>query len=348
MEDKMKRFILFSIIFLLINIFTVSANPVEPKYFSEIQFRESGWIIEFFGSGLYPQPDSIYITSKSDTAYLKPGCLIPYDYCLLTNDSLMSNLEIDPMNDTISLYLNIYDYGFPDDQMILGTITFDSSQSLSRKLEYGIPGTDFWYIDSSPTLGFENDTENAMGVINFQILDNTGIPIPDVGLYRGIRFDGSTWGDSIFIYTDSLGVLVYNAYARNNYFIFIKDGYINTDTLFFVAPDSIYNITLIMIPEVQGIEISSRQLASRYYLSPAYPNPFNSSTNFHYTLPEDGFVILSVFSLTGNLVAELFKGYHYAGNYRVNWNADDIPSGIYLINLTSNRSSLQRKCALLK
>jgi len=345
MEDKMKRFILFSIIFLFINNLDVSANPVEPKYFSEIQFRESGWIIELFIMDL-SRPDSIYITSKSDTAYLKPDCLIPYDYCLLTNDSLLSNLEIDPTNDTISIY--IHDYGFPDDQMILGTIPFDSSQSLSRKLEYGITGTDFWYVDGSPTLGFENDTVNAMGVINFQILDNTGIPIPNVGLYRGIRFDGSTWGDSIFVYTDSLGVLVYNAYARNNYFIFIKDGYINTDTLFFVAPDNIYNITLIMIPEIQGIEISSRQIASRYYLSPAYPNPFNSSTNFHCTLPEDGFVILSVYSLTGDLVADLFKGYRYAGNYRVSWNAGDIPSGIYLINLTTRNRSIQQKCILLK
>jgi len=347
MEDKMKQFVLFIVISLFIIKLEVSANPVTPKYFSEIQFRESGWIIELFIMDLSAQPDSAYITSKSDTAYLKPGCLIPYDYCLLTNDSLLSNLEIDPMNDTISLYLNIYNISFPDDQMIIGKLPLEPSQSLCRKVGDSYT-PDIWYIDNSPTLGFENDTVNAMGNIQFNVIDTPGSPIPFVDIYLGIRFDGSTWGDSIIITTDSVGFIDYHYYATTKYFKFLKDGYIEKDTVLMLYPDSIITATITLEPAGQGINNSETQIASNFYLSRAYPNPFNNSTNFHYTLPEDGFVILSVFSLTGGLVAELFKGYRYAGNYRVNWNAGDIPSGIYLINLTTRNRSIQRKCILLK
>ena len=343
----MKQFVLFIVISLFIIKLEVSANPVEPKYFSEIQFRETGWIIELFTMNLYPQPDSIYITSKSDTAYLKPGCIIPYDYCLLTNDSLLSNLEIDPTNDTISIYLNIYDYGFPDDQMILGTIPFDSSQSLCRKAGDAYT-SDIWYVDNSPTLGFENDTVNATGNIQFDVIDTPGSSIPFVDIYLGIRFDGSTWGDSIIITTDSVGFIDYHYYATTKYFKFLKDGFIEKDTVLMLYPDSTITATITLESTGQGINNSETQIASNFYLSRAYPNPFNSSTNFNYSLPEDGFVILSVFSMTGGLVAELFKGYRYAGNYRVNWNAGNISSGIYLINLTARNRSIQRKCILLK
>jgi len=343
----MKRFILSSIIFLLINIFTVSANPVEPKYFSEIQFRDSGWIIELFIMDLYPQPDSIYITSKSDTAYLKPGCLISYDYCLLTNDSLMSNLEIDPTNDTISLYLNLYDMSGPDDLMIIGRLPLKSSQSLCRKVGDAYT-SDIWYIDNSPTLGFENNTVNATGTAQYFVVNAHGNPIPFVDIYLGIRFDGSTWGDSIIITTDSVGFIDYHYYATIKYFKFLKDGYIEKDTVLMLYPDSTITAKITLEYAGQGINNPRTQIVSNFHLSPVYPNPFNNSTNFHYTLPEDGFVILSVFSVTGDLVAEFFKGYRYAGDYTLTWYAGDIPSGIYLINLTARNRSIQRKCTLLK
>jgi len=346
----MKHLILLSIVCL--SLMTIYADPVAPVYFSEIQFAASGWIIEFFPAMDVFDADSAYLTTKKDTAYLKPGCIRAFDYSLITPDSLFSELRIDPENDTIRLYLNIsqfqIEHNYADDQLILGNLPFDSSQSLSRKVEYGITGTDFWYVDNSPTLGFENDTENATGTINFQILDEDGFPIPVAGLYSGIRFDGSTWGDTVFIYTDSLGVLVHTAYACFNRFLFMKEGYTNADTVLLVKPDGVYSIILTMESQEQGIEFTNRPAASKFFLSPAYPNPFNNYTTFSYRLPEEGFVVLSVYSVNGRQVAELFRGYHYAGNYHVTWHADGLSSGIYIIHLISNRNSVQRKCVLLK
>lgn len=109
----MKHLILLSIVCL--SLMTIYADPVAPVYFSEIQFAASGWIIKFFPAMDTFESDSAYLTTKLDTAYLKPGCIRAYDYSLITPDSLFSELRIDPENDTISLYLNLHDYNFPDD-----------------------------------------------------------------------------------------------------------------------------------------------------------------------------------------------------------------------------------------
>ena len=340
----MRHLIFLLIIFGLVST-PILSNPIDPKYFSEIQFSENGWIIELYPIQWAGELDSVYLTSTTDTAFVKPGALIPDDYCLLTQDSLLSILNINPANDTLSIYLNIGDWDFPDDQITIGDLQVDSSQSLSRILEYGIPGVDFWYIDNTPTLGFENDSENAMGTIHFQILDESGEPIPSAGLYRGIDY---FMGDSVFIYTDSLGSLIYEAYARVNSFVFMKSGYYNTDTTFFVAPDSNYSVTMTMKMKESSIWDVKTNAMSQYYLSPAFPNPFNNSTSFRYHLPSDAFVTLSVYSLTGEMVAELFKGYRYAGNYHCRWRGTNVSSGIYVIRLTANRQSLQQKCLLIK
>lgn len=340
----MKRFILFSIIFLLINISIVSANPIAITYFNEIQFRESGWIIELHSDyPIYEQLDSVFITSKNDTAFIKPFFLTDTIYYVLTEDSLTSNLQIDPANDTLCFYLRQNTYGYADDRLILGNIPFKSSQSLSRG------SSDFWYIDNSPTIGMENDSEGGKGTIIFLFTDIYQNPIPNVNIFLGyIEYVNGLY-DSVIVQSDSNGLYTYTGWATYRRFQdFFKDGYLSKDSILLIYPDSIQTVVILMEAVEHGIANPGHQLASRYYLSPAYPNPFNSSTNFHYTLPEDGFVILSVFSMTGSLVAELFKGYRYAGNYRVNWNADDISSGIYLINLTTRNRSIQRKCILLK
>ncbi len=345
----MKKKLTAVFLWLLVSQFILYANPVSPKYFSEIQFRESGWIIELFAYDLYPQLDSVYLTSKSDTAYLKSGCLTPAEnyYFLITNDSLTSRLEIDQTNDTISIYLNIYDYDFPDDQMIIGKLPLESSQSLCRKAGDSYT-PDIWYIDSTPTLGSENDTENAMGQIDYLIFDEMGNPIDSVGIFLGVRFDFSTWGDSLFIYTDSLGYCTYHYYATRTYFKFLKDGFIEQDTSILIYPDSTIDLTITLEPVEYGIDNPESQIASQYYLSPAYPNPFNNITHFSYQLPVEGFINISAYSINGQLIAELFKGYHYAGNYSISWNAEYVPSGVYIIIMKTSQGILRQKCMLLK
>jgi PKD repeat protein len=79
-----------------------------------------------------------------------------------------------------------------------------------------------------------------------------------------------------------------------------------------------------------------------------YPNPFNPSTEINYQLPENNVVDLSVFNLCGKRVANLVKGYQEAGFYSLNFNASDLPSGMYLYRLTAGNNIITKKMVLMK
>ena len=70
-----------------------------------------------------------------------------------------------------------------------------------------------------------------------------------------------------------------------------------------------------------------------------YPNPFNPSTTISFTLPESGNVSLKIFNTLGEEVATFINGYTEAGIYSYNFNAENMPSGIY---------SLTKKMLFLK
>lgn len=86
---------------------------------------------------------------------------------------------------------------------------------------------------------------------------------------------------------------------------------------------------------------------SSFILSPA-PNPFNSSTTISFALPSTNLVSLDIFDITGREVARLVDDIKPAGSYSVTWNADEYSSGVYLVQLTSGKSSQTRKLLLIK
>jgi hypothetical protein len=79
-----------------------------------------------------------------------------------------------------------------------------------------------------------------------------------------------------------------------------------------------------------------------------YPNPFNSTTTFRYTLSESSTVRLSLYSITGQKVAELINQKQNAGDYSVHWDAAGLASGIYLYVLAADEIRIIRKCILIK
>ncbi len=70
-----------------------------------------------------------------------------------------------------------------------------------------------------------------------------------------------------------------------------------------------------------------------FYLSQNYPNPFNPSTSINYNLPFNSIVKIEVFNILGEKVRDLFNGQKTAGNYKVNFNANTLSSGVYFYML---------------
>jgi ligand-binding sensor domain-containing protein len=79
-----------------------------------------------------------------------------------------------------------------------------------------------------------------------------------------------------------------------------------------------------------------------------YPNPFNPVTKIDYTIPKSGKVKLEVFDNLGSLIKVLVDKTQNAGNYQVLFGGDNIPSGIYLYRLTTERSSITKKMVLIR
>jgi len=89
-------------------------------------------------------------------------------------------------------------------------------------------------------------------------------------------------------------------------------------------------------------------IPSEYYLSQAYPNPFNTFTRFDFGLPAAGTVELTVWDIGGRRVRTLTSGSYQAGHYEVIWNAGNLPTGMYLARIKANRYNAVRKVLLVK
>lgn len=79
-----------------------------------------------------------------------------------------------------------------------------------------------------------------------------------------------------------------------------------------------------------------------------YPNPFNPSTNIPFELSEAAEVTISVYSVLGQKVATLVNGRYQAGQHSVQFNAQNLASGVYVYRMEAKNFSQTRKLLLLK
>jgi len=85
-----------------------------------------------------------------------------------------------------------------------------------------------------------------------------------------------------------------------------------------------------------------------YQLAQNYPNPFNPSTKISFSIAERSNVRLSVFNILGEQVATLVNEVKDAGSYKVEFNASNLPSGIYIYTLEAGRMKSSKKMMLIK
>ncbi len=89
-------------------------------------------------------------------------------------------------------------------------------------------------------------------------------------------------------------------------------------------------------------------LPVRVELNQNYPNPFNPSTTISFSLPESGHVELSIYSVTGQKVAEIANRTMNAGKQQVSFDASRLASGTYIYRLRFGNQELSRKMVLVK
>ncbi|MCL5029106.1 MAG: T9SS type A sorting domain-containing protein [Bacteroidetes bacterium] len=110
-----------------------------------------------------------------------------------------------------------------------------------------------------------------------------------------------------------------------------------------------YTATLRPIQSVTAVDNGKdKPLPRSFMLSQNYPNPFNPVTTIKYQIPAAAHVSLIVYDIIGNKIAALVDEEKPAGFYTVNFNAANLPSGVYFYRIIAGGFVQSKKLILMK
>ena len=190
--------------------------------------------------------------------------------------------------------------------------------------------------------GVYRSTDDGIHWTNLQEgLTNTGI------LSLAINFDGSIYAgtfDGIFSSSDSGATWIYTgeglASTEINSLIFTHSHYLIAGT----RGSGIFKSINHVITDIKY----SKKLQDEFSLNQNYPNPFNPSTKITYTLPINEKVVLRVYNILGKKVAELLNQDETAGKHTVQFNGNNLSSGVYFYSIIAGNFRETKKMILIK
>ena len=95
-------------------------------------------------------------------------------------------------------------------------------------------------------------------------------------------------------------------------------------------------------------EITEIYFTEKISINSIYPNPFNPYTILNYSINQSDFIFINIYDIIGNKVQTNSLGFQSSGNHSWIWNATNIPSGQYFIQLNTSISSKNQKLQLIK
>ncbi len=150
------------------------------------------------------------------------------------------------------------------------------------------------------------------------------------------KWDGSQWSN---VGTGTDGPI--------NFFL-VQDNKLYAGGSFTTAGDRPAKNIAVWSDNVASVKNSGNSNPKEFYLYQNYPNPFNPTTNIEFRISDFGFVSLNVYNSLGKKIAVLINEEKPAGYYQVNFNAENLPSGIYFYKIQSGSYSSVKKMILIK
>ncbi|MBN1479875.1 DUF3160 domain-containing protein [candidate division KSB1 bacterium] len=106
-------------------------------------------------------------------------------------------------------------------------------------------------------------------------------------------------------------------------------------------------------PELPGVQFVATNVDNvitplQIALRPNYPNPFNPSTMLTYILSSNARAKILIYNSLGQEIAVLVDRQHEPGEYTVEWNGQDFPSGLYFAKMYAGELQKTVKMMLIK
>ncbi len=288
---------------------------------------------------------------------LELGTEINY-WALVTDASSMGNQIESEMNSffvTDDYVLGDFEDTLKLDRWNLGTW---GRQYINSDLGYGLTNAPFAVYE--PNSNDSCDLIEPLDLIHFDhayltFMSWEIIAAGDFGFVQIKQGESGNWQTMLIV--NGLGIIEQRYVDLNNF--------LNEDELYirllFTSDNSeeyigwfVDDIHLILNQELSISEnVNDDNWPHAIELHAAYPNPFNPTTTFRFSLPQTASIKFSIYNLQGRLVRSLFDGIHEAGEQSIVWDATDdtgqkLSSGVYIYSLEMADQFQSGKVVLLK
>ncbi len=184
-----------------------------------------------------------------------------------------------------------------------------------------------------------NDVDNEKFIVDFTSSD-PGINWTGTWQYLEVNLD-----DAIPSWANPNALLDYPITWKKIYLAETNDDKKDQGTIYFDD----FQVDFIL----SDVNDSPNGIPSEFRLEQNYPNPFNPSTKIKYQIPsiakgEMSNVKIIIYDMLGNEITNLVNEPKPAGNYEVDFNAANLPSGIYFYRLSAGSYLESKKMVLLK
>jgi photosystem II stability/assembly factor-like uncharacterized protein len=299
----------------------------------------------------------------------------------LTSDSLMSVYNVLAVNDDTVFAATESNLRYSYDGGISWTITPIRTGYFSRSLFFKkslwVRGWDTNYrLYKSTDFGESfNPVITGIGSLsdNNSIYEtNNGyvfLSVADINLRSVLRStdNGQNWTQVLFnnyylpVYAEDNGLVLtgYDTiYASTDYGISWNSIYHSIGTQNFITDIkreskgtfyfSSYRTGLYEVDIVTSMNDEVNNLLKSYQLFQNYPNPFNPITKIEFSIPRLELVQIKVYDILGKEITTLLNEYKQVGTYKIEFDASNLPSGIYFYRMLSGSYSETKKMILLR
>jgi len=149
------------------------------------------------------------------------------------------------------------------------------------------------------------------------------------------------WSNLTFIDINS-------ALSDSDYTDFLSDAYHPNSSGFQKIANEWYKAIVSLVSTGVKEGSNNKIIDKRFTLLQNYPNPFNPITKIHFGIEERQFTSLKVFNTLGKEVATLVGEEKAPGEYEVEFNPVNQPSGIYICQLKAGSNIQSKKMLFLK